>query len=263
MGSLGFDVERHGFDDVVNPSGVNVVGTRRGTSVPQEVVMVGAHYDHVTDCPGADDNASGVAGALEIARVLAQRDYPRTLVVAFWDQEESGHIGSNAYVERAILEGEQILIYYNLEMIGYATSEPQTQELPAGFGLLFPEAESAVQSRDGRGDFIALVADESAADEVELLASASRAIGLPAIDVIVPATLKSSEALADLRRSDHAGFWDQDYPAIMLTDTSNFRYPNYHCWGGADTVDQLDAGFATKVVQAVTSAAAQSLGAER
>src|SRR5690606_20146741 len=97
---LGFTVERHAY-----ATGVNVIGVREGTSEPQRRVLVGAHYDHIAGCAGADDNASGVAGALEAARVLAMASFPRTLVVACWDEEERGLIGSRAYAERARTNG--------------------------------------------------------------------------------------------------------------------------------------------------------------
>src|SRR5690606_6446465 len=93
---LGYEVTLHNYG-----SGVNVIGRRPGATAPDEIVMVGAHYDHIDDCRGADDNASGVAAALEIARVLATVETQRTTMIACWDQEELGLIGSEAFVTAA------------------------------------------------------------------------------------------------------------------------------------------------------------------
>ena len=94
--SLGYTVEREAYG-----TGVNVIGVLDGTSAPAEQVVISAHYDSVANCPGADDNGSGVAGVLEAARVLSTSQHKRTLVVACWDEEEKGLIGSSAFVARA------------------------------------------------------------------------------------------------------------------------------------------------------------------
>ncbi len=253
--ALGFTVERHDYG-----TGVNIVGVKEGTSEPASRVLVAAHYDHIPSCAGADDNATGVAATLEVARVLAMRDFPRTLVVACWDEEELGLIGSTAYAERATTASEEILAYYNFEMIGFVDESPGAQSFPAGFELLFPEAARAVDAREGRGDFLAVIADETASEPVSLLERHGMSLGLPVISIVVPTSLVSNPAIGDLRRSDHAPFWDRGYPAMMLTDTSEFRYDAYHCTSGPDSVDALNQDFSTRVVQTTVAAAAESLG---
>jgi len=255
LASLGFEVERHTY-----ATGVNVIGVRTGNSEPGRQVLVAAHYDHIDGCAGADDNATGTAAALESARVLAMAGFPHTLVVACWDEEERGLIGSGAYADRARAADDDIVVYYNYEMIGYVDDTPGSQSFPAGFDLLFPEAARELEANENRGDFLALIADETASDAVSLLDRYGEALGLPTISIVLTTDLLTVPLLGDLRRSDHSRFWDQAYPAIMLTDTSEFRYDAYHCRSGPDDVGNLDQGFTTRVIQTTVAAAAASLG---
>jgi hypothetical protein len=255
LGALGFTVERHAY-----ATGVNVIGVRTGTTDPDHRVLVAAHYDHIPGCDGADDNATGVAGTLEAARVLSMASYPRTLVVACWDEEERGLIGSRAYAERAEDDGEQIDMYFNFEMIGFVTDEPGSQEMPAGFDAIFEDAATELEERDGRGDFIAVVGDPGAMPHMARLEAHADRIGLPYIAIPVPAELLSNPLLGDLRRSDHAPFWDIGVPAVMITDTSEFRYEAYHCMEGDDVVANLDRDFSAQVVRMTVGAAAEALG---
>ena len=253
--ALGYETQRQTYE-----TGVNVIGRKVGATQPGEVVVIAAHYDGWGSCPGADDNGSGVAGVLEAARVLAQAEFERTLVVACWDQEEAGLIGSRVWVTDALDEGTRPLVYFNFEMIGYASSEPESQEIPFGFDALFPEATEVVEANAFRGDFIALITDDYARAWADSLAGHATRIGVPALVLEVPPELKLSPLLSDLRRSDHAPFWQNDLPAMMITDTANFRNEAYHCGEGMDTVDRLDHTFATGVVRATTAAAAEALG---
>jgi len=251
----GFEVELHDYG-----SGVNVVGARTGTTEGDRLVVVAAHYDHIRGCDGADDNASGTAGVLEVARVLGTREFPRTLVVACWDEEELGLVGSQAWVARTTAAGATIDVNYNFEMIAFVDATPDSQAFPPGFDLVFPDAAAELEARDHRGDFIALVGDETASVEIGLLGSYAQMFTLPTIAVTVPTSLTTSPALADLRRSDHAPFWLTGNSAIMLTDTANFRYDGYHCGGRPDVIANLDITFATNVVRTTVAAAAVSLG---
>ena len=250
--AAGFAVERHDYG-----FGVNVVGVLPGTTRPEEVVVISAHYDHLPGCEGADDNASGVAGVMEAAQALGGENlYERTLIVACWDQEEDGLIGAEQWAARAARQGMMVHASYVLETMAYASDAPSSQFLPTGFDALFPDAAAFISDRDNRGDFIAAIGDDlNTAALADFVAHADR-LGLPVAQVVVPTALKSNPALGDLRRSDHDAFWQQDWPGIMLTDTANFRNPNYHCFWGSDSVDTLDMDFATKVVQATVGAAA-------
>lgn len=253
--SLGFDVELHDYG-----SGVNVVGVRPGTS-STERVLISAHYDGVPQCDAADDNATGVAAALETARVLGAVEHERTLVVACWDEEETGYVGSLAYATRAQEEGQEIAASFVFETIGYRDTTPGSQAFPDGFGLLFPDAQAAVEARASRGDFVALVADALHSTETtETLATMAERVGLPVVPIVVSEALKDSPYTADLRRSDHAPFWLVDAPGIMITDTADFRNDRYHCAGGEDTIEHLDHDFTVSIIQMTVGAAAASLG---
>jgi hypothetical protein len=251
----GFETERQDYG-----LGVNVVGRKLGTETPDEQIVVAAHYDHIPGCNGADDNASGTAATLEAARVLSLRDYPRTLIVACWDQEELGLVGAKAYADMAATTGDQVLFNYNFEMIGYFDSAEGSQSVPSGIDLLFPDQYAELQSWNFTGDWIALVVDANGLPHAQNMAAHADALGLKYLVLDVPDDLKNSPLLSDLQRSDHAAFWAVNYPAMMITDTSEFRYDNYHCNAGEDAVELLDHDFARNVIASAVGGAADSLG---
>ncbi len=254
LAAMGYDVELD-----VYGTGINVIGRLAGTLGESDVIL-SAHYDSVPNCTGADDNASGVAGILEAARVLAMGEYQHDLVIAFWDQEELGLIGSRAYVGAAVDRGDVVLANYNFEMIGYTDDTPGSQSIPAGFDVVFPEGSAQVAANEYRGDFITLVADDLIADAAANMQAQALRFELPVVHLELGPELKSSPLLSDLRRSDHAPFWDANLPAMMITDTSEFRFPNYHCNPEPDRVEDLDHDFAYKVIATTVGAAATSLG---
>ena len=256
LAELGYAVERQDFG-----SGVNVIGVRTGTGQPDQRVVLGAHYDGVPLCDGADDNATGVAGILEAARVLAMAPHARTLVVACWDEEEIGTRGSNSYLRRSVIGGERTVVHFNLEMIGYYSDEVGSQSVPPGFDLIFSDAVTWLQGNDNKGNFIGLVADEGSQKHVDAIAKHANARGLPALPMMLADNLLDVSAFNDLRRSDHAGFWDERIPAIMITDTANFRNSHYHCKAGADGLADVDTERAAKAVAATVGAAAEALAA--
>lgn len=254
----GFEVERHDYG-----AGVNVIGTKLGTTMPERRVIVAAHYDSTPGCAGADDNATGVAAVLEAARVLGEYEHDRTLVVACWDDEEGGLEGSNAYALRENEEGRTFDVNFNFEMIGYVSTEPGSQQLPEGFDILFEEETARIQANMSRGDFIAWIGDFASGPFVERLAHHADSLMLRHEPLTIFEGFHLSPLLGDLRRSDHDSFWQIEVPAIMITDTSEFRYSGYHCRGGEeDTVDRLDIGFATLVTAATVGAAADALSAD-
>lgn len=255
LGEYGYEVV---LDDY--GTGTNVIGRRLGTGAPEQIVVVGAHYDGVEDCPGADDNASGVAATLEIARLLAQVDLERTIVIAFWDEEELGLIGARAFVADAVAAEEDVVVDFTFDTIGYRSTEPDTQTVPPGFDAVFPEAYAQVEANDFRGDFVAVITNALAHDDALAVAAAADRIGLSQAVLEIPDGLETSPAFADLRRSDHAPFWDAGYPAVFLTDTADFRNPNYHCIGGPDVVADIDMEFAVGVTRVTLEAAAVALG---
>lgn len=233
----------------------NVVATRRGTLHPEVRVLVIAHYDTVENSPGADDNASGVAVLLELARVLEPVSFDRTvqlIAVNLEERQARGSIemaatfGSRALAEAARQEGWQIAGALVLESVAYAGAEIP-QKTPEGLPVEMPES----------GDFLGVVANEASVGLVEAFAAAigRYAVGLPMVPLVVPG---AGEVLPDSRRSDHSAFWDRGYPAVMLTDTANFRNPHYH--QPTDTLDTLNVAFAATVCQALAGAVAELAG---
>ncbi|MGJ3249653.1 MAG: M20/M25/M40 family metallo-hydrolase [Elainellaceae cyanobacterium] len=197
-------------------------------------ILIGAHYDAVPGSPGADDNATGVAGMLELARFTKAHPlrYP-TRFVAF-DMEEYGMLGSEAYATDLKQQRQALRLMLSLEMIGYCDPTPGSQHYPAGLQAFYPN----------RGDFIGLIGNVSTLPDLMTLSHHIKQVGVPCEwlpagqrGLIVPQT----------RLSDHAPFWDRDYRAIMVTDTSFMRNPHYHL--GSDRLDTLDLDFLAGVCQ--------------
>jgi len=246
--TLGFRIERHDYG-----SGVNVVGTLAGTDPDGPVVILSAHYDHIGDCPGADDNATGVAALLESARIAALAPLPGTLKVICWDEEERGLVGSSAYAARAEARGEAIDVLFAIDMIGYADDAPNTQTLPDNLDILFPAEVDQLAANAFRANFIPLAANAGARDAASLMAEYGAQMALLAVPLVLPQGLETHPLLAELRRSDHAPFWTAGYPAVLVSDTAELRNPNYHCRDGQDTLDTLDMEFAVKIVRALVA----------
>ena len=253
--ALGFAVERFNYG-----TGVDVIGVKPGADPSAPRVILSAHYDHIAGCPGADDNGSGVTGVLEAARLLSTSHYQRTLVVACWDEEERGLIGSQAYARRAQAAGDAIAVAYVFEMIGFRSTDSASQQLPPGLNLLFPRQAAQIRENDYRGDFITLVADDAARATVGTMADAASALSLPSISLFLTAAQTRSTLYGTLQRSDHAPFWTAGYPAIQITDTAEYRNPRYHCQAGQDTVDTIVPSFLRAVVQATVASVAETLG---
>ncbi len=250
----GFTVRRAAYG-----TGVNVIGERRGETRPDEVVILGAHYDGVPDCPAADDNASGVAGVLAAARALGRGRFARTLVIACWDEEERGLVGSEAHARELAAAGVRPAGVTVLEMIGFRSTAPDSQAVPAGFDMVFGAEIARLRENRMRGDFIALVHDAGTRGAAAAIARHAGALELPAMALEIPEAAKGSRLLRDIRRSDHASFWDNGVPAMMVTDTANFRNANYHCSAAPDQVSDLDLAFATRVSAAVAAALREEL----
>lgn len=216
------------------------------------LVIAGAHYDTVLESPGADDNASGVAALLELARSLPARlarvepahasSLPRTRrglrLVAFADEEGPYELmGSHFYAQQLVRSGQRVAAMLSIEMIGFYRDEPGSQSYPiAPLAWIYPE----------RANFIAFVGNSRSRALVrECVRSFRGASALPSEGVAAP------EALGDIRRSDHASFWTIGVPALMVTDTSNFRYAHYH--QPSDLPEQLDFSRMAQVVDGLSA----------
>lgn len=239
-------------------TGRNILGCSPGTADSEKVVVVDAHYDTVKNAPGADDNGSGTVGVMEIARLLSRYPSEKTLCFIGFDMEEDGLRGSIAYVAGGIPAGSQIEGVFNFEMIGYYSDQPNSQEIPAGFNLLFPDATAQIAANQNRGDFIANVANTGSSPLGLLFSNAAQQYvpGLKVVPLVVP----GNGAIApDLLRSDHAPFWQLNMPALMLTDGADYRNNCYHT--PSDTLDgKLNFTFMADVVKATLAAAAELSG---
>ncbi len=197
---------------------LNLVAERKGAERPGEIVLVGAHYDTVPGTPGANDNGTGVAILLELPRVLGQGTPSRTLrLVAFVNEEPphffSDEMGSRVHAKSARRRGEQIVAMLSLETLGYYSDAPGSQSYPFPFGLLYPSA----------GNFLAVVGNlHSRGLVVDFLRDFMTVSDFP---VEGTATF---QYIPGINWSDHWSFWKEGYPALMLTDTAPFRYPEYH-----------------------------------
>lgn len=219
--------------------GKNLVLTKTGVVTPNNWVVIMAHYDTVYNTPGADDNGSGCAALIEIAKILSNTTFESTLKLVFVDLEEINFGGSKYFVSQ-IPGGVNIFAAVSLEMIGY-TSAVQQNPFPAPFDV-------------NKGDFLAVIGDgrsfSMANDFVRNLKQNN--VSLPTI-IINPDEVVNNPLFQDLMRSDHASFWEQELPAIMITDTANFRNPNYHEL--TDSMSTLDFTFLKKVTQAAVISA--------
>lgn len=225
--------------------GVNIVAEHLGTDPKAGVILLAAHYDTVANCPGANDNASGVAVILEIARLLGQKNTPRGLKIVFFDQEEVGLLGSFAFAEKPQnLTNLQAAII--LDMVGYACHVPGCQTYPSGIAVT-PLLESAGVKFPDRGEFLTVVGEVQNLSLLKvfqrvgqfLRTSTSNSVQFPPL-VAVPIPLKGL-VTPDVLRSDHAPFWYQGIPAVLITDTANLRSPHYH--QPSDTIANLDPNF--------------------
>ena len=229
------EVEQHHIGEGAD-AGVNLILRLPGQRPELAPVLVAAHYDGPLGSPGADDNASGVADLLELARRWAQTPPKRPVWLVAFDQEEWGMVGSAALARELKSSGQRLHLMLSLEMLGYTA---EVQNYPH-------EAMKAVYG--SRGDFIALVANTGAA---ALLPGLSRGMGAHVKTKVLPVPFKGRQ-LPDVRLSDHSPFWDEGYNAVMVTDTSFMRNPHYH--QPSDTIETLDLPFLQAVIDGLDAA---------
>ncbi len=215
-----FDVEGVACD--------NVEVEIRGSDKPNDLVIVGAHYDSVAFTTGANDNGSGVAALLALAEKFAARKPHRTLrFVAFANEEppyfQTPNMGSLVYAKRSRARGENVVAMLSLETIGFYSDVKGSQKYPPPLGVAYPST----------GNFIGFVGDRSSADLVRRAIATFRATARFPSEGAAPFA-----GIPGVGWSDHWSFWQVGYPAIMVTDTAPFRYPHYHTT--ADTPDKLD-----------------------
>jgi Zn-dependent M28 family amino/carboxypeptidase len=235
LGNFGYEVQRQ-----------SVAGTARNieveipsTAPDAPIAIIGAHYDSVFGAPGANDNGSGVAAALELARLFGGwRPSCRWRIVLFVNEEmpyfKSESMGSRAYALRAKARGDPIAAMYSLETIGYYSDAPGSQRYPFLLGLFYPD----------RGDFLAFVANLASRPLLHRTIAEFRAHAqFPSEGVAAPAFIPGVDW------SDQWSFWREGYRAVMITDTALYRYPHYHTQ--RDTPDKIDYERLARVVLAL------------
>ncbi len=207
-----------------------------GVSAAEEIVLIGAHYDSVRGSAGANDNASGVAATLELARLLKTHQPQRTIRLVFFVNEEPPYfqteqMGSFVYAQRSRERGEIIAAMLSLETIGYYSDTSGSQQYPFPLSLFYPS----------RGNFIGFIGN------IQSRKLLHRAIGSFRKHAAFPSEgIAAPSFIPGVDWSDHWSFWKQGYPALMITDTAPFRYPHYHT--SRDTPDKLDYERTARVV---------------
>jgi Zn-dependent M28 family amino/carboxypeptidase len=231
----GYEPVRHSYE-VSGVAVANIEATLIGASHPAQILVVGAHYDTIRGCPGANDNATGVAAMLELAARCASETHRRTIkFVAFANEEPpffmTAAMGSMVYAAAARARGDRIVGMLSLETIGYYSDTRGSQQYPVGVGPFYPDV----------GNFIGFVSNVKSA---RLLMQARRAFkartSFPVQAAAIPA------AIPGVGWSDHWSFWQAGYPAMMVTDTAPYRYPWYHT--PDDTPDKVSAESLAEVV---------------
>lgn len=216
----------------------NVIADLPGTTCSDTVFVVGAHYDTENNTTGGDDNASGVAGTLELARVLRSTPLPMTVRFVGFPYEEDGRLGSRQLAQRLLEARTDVAGMLSLEMIGF--TKPGDD---AFLGV--------------PNDYLATVANPASTYLGQVFGAAHYEY-VPSF--FAPAAVIDPAAIPDINDSDHLAFWERGYKALLVTDTAQFRNPNYHTPG--DTANTLDIGFmanSTRATVAGLAALARSM----
>lgn len=217
---------------IIEPS---AAGSLAGT------LVVGAHYNSYGDAPGANDNGTGVAAVLELARLLGDlrgRSQRRIRLVLFVNEEppyfQTSEMGSYRYAQLLAQRREPIVGMISLETLGCFFDQPGTQQYPVPFGLLYPST----------GNFIAFVGMLGSRDFVRMLVRSFRThTDFPTVGGVAPG------AIPGIAWSDHWSFEQFRYPAVMITDTAPFRYAHYH--ETTDTSDKVDFDKLARVTKGI------------
>jgi Peptidase family M28 len=199
-----------------------------GSSLAEQILVIGGHYDSAFNSPGANDNGTGAAAVLALAREFIGTKPLRTLRFVEFTNEEppyfwTKNMGSLVYAQAAKQRGDEIVGMFSLETLGYFTDKANTQKYPPPLSFLYPN----------RGNFIGFISNINSR---ELLRNTIRSFRVQTKFPSEGAALPSS--IQGVGWSDHWAFWEQGYQALMITDTAPFRYPYYHTFD--DTVDKID-----------------------
>lgn len=215
----------------------NIDAEIKGSSKPEEIVIIGGHYDSVIGSPGANDNGSGTAAMMVLANHFQKSKPERTLRFVAWTNEEPpnfqnrGKMGSWVYAEKCRKEDQDVVAVLSLETMGYFTNEKKSQKYPAPLSLMYPST----------GNFIGFVSNlNSKALQRKVIKKFREHAKVPSEGASLP------EAMPGVGWSDHWSFWQEGYVGLMVTDTAPFRYPHYHL--KTDTPDKINYPETVKVI---------------
>lgn len=238
LSEAGYDVEREEYRSGATTVR-NVIVELKGSARSGDIVIVGAHYDSVHGAPGANDNGSGVAALIELARALRHWTPTRTWRFVLFVNEEppffrTGEMGSQVHARGAHSRNERIVAMFSLETIGYYSDKAGSQRYPFGLGLFYPD----------RGNFLAFVSNLSSRGLLQQTMEAFRSQAtFPSEGIAAPAFIPGVDW------SDQRSFWERGYRALMVTDTALYRYPYYHTL--QDTPDKVDYDRLARVTRAL------------
>jgi len=242
--AAGLKVTRQEYD-VSGVTCCNLQAEIPGGDRADEIVVIGAHYDTALGTAGANDNTTGVAATLALARKFSKQKPERTLrFVAFVNEEppyfQTEQMGSLVYARACKKRKEKIVAMFSLETIGYYSDEPNSQKYPKPFSAFYPST----------GNFIGFIGNSNSAklvrQSVEIFRREEK---FPAESAALP------EIIPGVGFSDQWSFWKEGYPALMVTDTAMFRYPHYHT--PQDTIDKIDFGRTARVVRGLEKVVAE------
>jgi Zn-dependent M28 family amino/carboxypeptidase len=246
--ALGYEVSRQAYE-AQGVDSANLEVSIAGSGAASEIVLAGAHYDTVPGSPGADDNASGVAAILELARLLRSAKPARTIrLVAFVNEEPPfffwGEMGSKVYAKAARARGDDIRVMLSLEMLGCYSDEKGSQGYPPLLKYFYP----------AQGNYVAFVSNVRSRHALRGVFDAFRASSdFPAEKLAAPALVPG------IGWSDQLSFWREGYPAAMVTDTAFHRYRHYH--QPTDTPEKLDYARMAQVVEGLARTLGSLAGA--
>lgn len=244
---FGYQVRRQNYE-VDNQQFENLEVEIQGSYQPEQIVVIGGHYDSVFNCPGANDNGTGTAAVLELAKAFAGKKISRTLrFVEFVNEEPpffmTTNMGSLVYAKKCRQNQENIVAMLSLETIGYYSDKLGSQKFPPGLDSFYPST----------GNYITFVSNLKNRKLVcDVISSFRSHTNFPSEGAALP------ELFSGIDLSDHWSFWQENYPALMVTDTAFFRYPYYH--QPEDTLDKVDFDRFTRVVAGLARVIADLVG---
>jgi Peptidase family M28 len=214
----------------------NIQAEKLGTKNPNQIVLIGSHYDSAFNSPGANDNGTGAVAILELARIFANKSTNRTIRFVEFANEEppffwTKDMGSLVYAHQVSQSKENIVAMLSLETMGYFSDVINSQKYPFPINFFYPN----------QGNFIAFVGNLNSGDLVrQSISSFRRHVPFPSEGASLPGWIPG------VGWSDQWSFWQRGYQGIMITDTAPFRYPYYHT--EQDTIDKINFDKFTRVV---------------